>query len=111
MPRGKCLGQQESAKFAGEGSAGSSAWVTILDSDEWRRSKRYAGLVEIARAATVAVDQLHQIVGTCGIDGKQNCRQTLVLCGLERVIEDHRQPDAGSRDLLFHDRCGRFLVD
>jgi hypothetical protein len=72
MSRGKCPGQQESAKFAGEGSPGSSSGGAILDSDEWSCSKGYAGVVEIAGASTVAVDQLHQIVGTYGIDRKQN---------------------------------------
>src|SRR5882762_4982173 len=73
MPWGSGARRKEGAQFACYRGPGRQPGSDFLDFDEWRGAARHAGLVEAARAATLAIGDVHQVTwhGVFGNGGRR----------------------------------------
>src|SRR5437879_2066355 len=70
MPWGSGARRKGGAEFARRRGPGRQPGSHFLDFDEWRGAARHAGLVEAARAATLAIGDVHQIARCSAFRGR-----------------------------------------
>src|SRR5258705_8507557 len=70
MPWGSGARRTEGAQFGCYGGPGRQPGSDFLDFDEWGGAARHAGLVEAARAATLAIGDVYQVARCSAFRGR-----------------------------------------